>query len=353
MEDRLIATILSRRFVPFAGDPLAMSKQLSWAGLRPHVGSILAAGGIFLAVVSREADLTWPIMWTCLGLGVVVLGPRLSDWRITLGLVVILASHAVAIPGSQVWGTQQRAELLWAANHLFWLAPLACLYLIQHHRVLVLRYACFFYLIEAAAIFVDTPWTAEGFALTSNAAGGTMAVAAVFSAKVGLFWLAPIFYAATAYTGSKTALILLSVAMAAVVIRWNNDKPTLIAAAVLFGVLLFPIVPNFSVGHWGDEMALRHFVSRTPQIFPAGPVPTLGLHSVPMRMSAEIGILALGAWLWLTVWALARRPRLTADWWALALILAISGNDYYTWLGQLAPVWWLLIGRGPRCTQHS
>jgi len=66
------------------------------------------------------------------------------------------------------------------------------------------------------------------------------------------------------------------------------------------------------------------------------------VHNVPLVLVQQLGwagILAAGAWLWITVYCLVK-----TKWkYAWVLILALSVFDHYIFT-QLAPLWWCLIG---------
>ena len=317
-----------------------------------HSGPPLAAASIAFALLTRTIDVWWALMWLALGLALIV-SPKARPQPLVFGLLVcFLLFQALGI----VWTQDQH---LWAINHTLWVAPFLGFYFLRSHVAAVLRWLAYFYAVPALAIYAEAAITltrADGIALTKNAAGGAMAVAATVVAS-GHWAGAYFFLGAAALTGSRTGLAVAVVCTLGVWISQKRARASLVLVGALAAIvgLAFAVRPDYLV-HSGvprerlgeyfvREIKLRHVMSEPVRVRPFGPVASDGLHNTAIRQAVEIGVPAAALWLGLTGWALWRRPRFTPVWWVLGALALISMNDYYVWLGQLAPLWWLLVGR--------
>jgi hypothetical protein len=305
----------------------------------------------------------------------------------------LLLCHALAIPGSLLWGDGN-----WAATAaiVLWMAP--SLMLLSAGTATVFAWMVPAWLVHAALILYAGPtsWSAADGVLVNNGGGvglshnpnlaaGFLCLGIVYLMTTRFRWLVIPLIPALLFTGSRwglavTAVVLLVMVGTKVVPFRPLGATILLCAATVVAVALFtPLgyrvstLDSFAaVAHTvNGEVQARMAVPHLPSVLPHGVVAHPGLHNVPLRIAVESGILAAMVWLGITGWALwpgrgvneqagegqhqppsenasmglsERSDRFRASWWMLLALALLSLADYYTWMGHLGGFWWLLVG---------
>ncbi len=305
------------------------------------------------------------IGWSGLFIGFMLSSPSCGNRRVFWGLIGLLLSHALAIPGSIIWGSGNW-EL--TAGVVMWMAPAVLLYAGANARVFPWLTPAL--LVHAALIFWQgmTNWgmvggfmvqygNPTGLANNRNLAAGFLSIGIIYLVTTRARPLVPILLIAMLFTGSRWGLMVTCGVLVAMAIA-GSISWKMIAAAVLSAVLgvvvigvLFPDgykVAGFdgfanAASTANADIGARLAIPHLPSILPSGVAEHPGLHNVPLRMSVESGLIAAAMWIGITVWALVRRP-LSPTWWLLLTLVLLSMLDYYTWMGHLGGFWWLLVG---------
>lgn len=333
--------------------------------------STVAAFGfaLYLAAMLAMGSFTSPwllVGWLALASGFALSyksqGPRPLFWFL-LGLIGL---HALAIPGSLLWGAGNW-EL--TAGVLIWMAPAVLLYVGATPRVFPFLVPVF--LVHAGLIIWQglTHWHGvsgvlvrdglpTGLAHNSNLAAGFLTVGIIYMlTSPKLRWLTPPMFMALLFTGSRWGLVVAVVAVLAMAVtRRISWVPllTTVGALLLAVFMLGTLTPGgyqvagfdsvAGVIHGGDRgLASRMAVPHIPSFLPSGVAEHSGLHNVPLRIAVESGIAAAALWVGITLWGLLKW-RNGAVWWILLTLVALSMLDYYTWMGHLGGFWWLSIG---------
>ena len=305
----------------------------------------------------------------------------------------LLLCHALAIPGSLLWG-----EGNWEATAaiVLWMAP--SLMLLSAGTTAAFAWLVPAWLVHSALILYAGPtsWSAAGGVLVDNGGGtglshnpnlaaGFLWLGIVCLMTTRFRWLVIPLIPALLFTGSRWGLTVTAVVLLAMVItRIVPFRPlgatillcaTTVVAVALFTPLGYRVstLDSFAaVAHTvNGEVQARMAVPHIPSVLPRGVAAHPGLHNVPLRMAVESGILAALVWLGITGWALwpkrgvneqagegqhqppsenasmalSERPdRFGASWWMLLALALLSLLDYYTWMGHLGGFWWLLVG---------
>ncbi len=357
----------------------------------------LAGLGFAVFLVSSLLVRSFGDIWLGIGwiglFGGFLLAPDKNRGPVLYAGAVLLVCHALAIPGSLLWGDGH-----WEATTaiVLWMAP--SLMILSAGTTGVLPWLVPAWLVHAALILYSGPtsWSAAGGVLVSNGGGsglshnpnlaaGFLCLGIVYLMTTRFRWLVIPLIPALLFTGSRWGLaVTAAVLVAMVVSRTISFKPLgaaiLICAAVVVGVALFsPLgyrastLDSFAavVHTVNGEVQARMAVPHIPSILPHGVAAHPGLHNVPLRIAVESGILAALVWLGITGWALwprggvkpegfrgnhqpegnnaamvlsERSDRFGASWWMLLALALLSLLDYYTWMGHLGGFWWLLVG---------
>ncbi len=267
------------------------------------------------------------IGWTALWIGVIFSGVSRGRSLVFISLLVLLGSHALAIPGSIIWGIGNW-EL--TAGVVLWMAPAMMLYLANDaHRVFAWLVPAV--LVHGALIIWQgfTGWyiigtetirqvQVTGLANNANLAAGFLSLGIIYLMTTRFKWLSLPLLAALLFTGSRwgltvTGLVLVAMALSGA-ISW---KP--LAGAIAAGVLGLFLLGLFTPGTYavagydsiggafyaananiGARLAIPHI----PSFLPSGVAEHPGLHNVPLRIAVENGIIAAVIWVVITGWAL-------------------------------------------------
>ena len=265
--------------------------------------------------------------WVALALGVALTGVSIGNKKVFWSLVALLAFHALAIPGSIIWGSGNW-EL--TAGVVLWMAPALLLYLAKDAQN-VLAWMVPAFLIHAGVIIWQgvTSWEVVGDVTTwdglpaglsnnSNLAAGFLAVGAIYLLTTPLKWLSVPLLIALLFTGSRWGLIVVgAVLLVMTIARAISWRPLVVTLVVMLisvaflgmftpaGYAVAGVNSFASVAHaLTVDVGVRLAVPHLPTFLPSGVAEHPGLHNVPLRIAVESGIIAAGLWVLITGQAL-------------------------------------------------
>ena len=307
--------------------------------------------------------------WLALFAGCFLSPMSLKPRLVFFGLVVLLASHALAIPGSIIWGSGNW-EL--TAGVVFWMAPSLLLYVSDGTRY-VFAWLMPVWLIHSVLIIWAgfTSWTLvegelvpakllpSGLSHNPNIAAGFLVLGIIYLltqrgwAKV----LSTPLLVALLFTGSRWGLLVCAMVIFGLIINrtvsWKWVAGLILAGIVAVGLVGAVTPANYTLAGYssvgaalqpaGTDVVARLAIPHLPSILPRGMAEHPGLHNVPLRIAVESGIIAALLWVGITVWTLTRW-RGGVAWWLFASIILLSMLDYYAWMGHLGSLWWLCVG---------
>jgi hypothetical protein len=205
---------------------------------------------------------------------------------------------------------------------------------------------------------IDPTIRAVGLAQNPNVAGGLLAIGIVYLiASKRWLWALPLF-AALPFPGARLAVcVVFAILPIMVLFRVTTWHAAMVSLAVFLAAMaLTPTVgtdrivatvraPSPVVATTSevlDEAVMRLMPAPTRGtlvgILPQGYAGDIGLHSAPLRLLVELGIIGLGGWVWLSCSALWKR-RQTATWWTMLTMSGLSTLDYYTIMLPLSALW--------------
>ncbi len=284
------------------------------------------------------------LSWAALAVGVLLTGVSIGNRKVFWSLVALLAFHALAIPGSLIWGTGNW-EL--TAGVVLWMAPALLLYL-ANDASRVFAWLIPVFLAHAALIIIEglTNWAIvgevyvrggghnTGLANNPNLAAGFLIIGIIYlmmtprngiwvmwsrgRTHLAITWLAAPLLMALLFTGSRWGLVVAAVLLAAMALRGAISWRPLagaIAVLVLTVVVLGLAGRGYQVAGYGSlaavsrdvqtDVGARLAIPHIPSILPSGVAEHPGLHNVPLRIAIESGIIAAGLWVLITGRALA------------------------------------------------
>ena len=288
-------------------------------------------------------------------------GGKLKHNLTFAGLVILLVSLYIAVPGSIWWGRGNWEVTLY---HTVWMTPFLLLYLIDKGEEVFLWLIPLLVLHSGVLVYqevVGKPGRQMGLLDNPNPAGALLAIGTIYILNTRFKWFAPLLAAGLVFTGSRSAfavflLVFVGLFLSRFLVKHKIDwKPQLLTVLVVGLILLVNTAgEDLSRGTepWTLEMGskaikdlgIRLEVTDSPSFLPKGITYSWGLHSLPERISVELGITAAVVWVFITLYSLVRKPRYTESWWILLTIALLSISEYSVWLGPLAALWWLTIG---------
>ena len=321
-------------------------------------------------MVRSFTDLWMFLGWTALCAGIICGGWSRGSRTVFWGLVALLVFHALAIPGSLIWGN---GNWEMTAGVVLWMAPAMLLYLATDaHRVFIWLIPAF--LIHAALVILEglTHWylvenvmiregTNTGLSNNPNLAAGFLVIGVVYlmASKRPLFQALSLpLVVALLFTGSRWGIIVpvavIGVMALSGAIPWRVLGGGLLALFITV-VAVGLVGGGYQVAGYGSitaalnpvvtDVGVRLAIPHLPSFLPHGVAEHPGLHNVPLRIAIENGLIAAGIWVGITGWAI--RPWVNGETlhrWLLLTLVLLSVLDYYTWMGHLGGFWWLLIG---------
>ena len=209
---------------------------------------------------------------------------------------------------------------------------------------------------------------ADGLTGIPNIAGGFLVIGILYLAFTRHRWLALPLVVALPFTGTRLAVIVLVVLLVLMALPiWRGarvGRPWLFAAVCIivlattqavFGeetkrTSLIRLVGGFDV--LLDDVVTYRMQGQEPipadtnnilaeALRPHGYIGPYGVHSVPLRLFWELGLLGSVAWGAATLILLFRRIG-SPVWWVFLSITLLSTLDYYTWMPlSVSAFWWL------------
>lgn len=369
---------------------IATMAPTTWADTRTTLASACFALYLVAMLTMDSFTSPWlPTGWLALAAGFALAPKSLGPKPIFFALLGLLLLHALAIPGSILWGSGNW-EL--TAGVVMWMAPAFVLYVAGTGQTLSWLAPAF--LIHAGLIIHNgfTNWHysgatliwdgySTGLASNSNLAAGFIVLGLVYALAGKSKWLALPLLMALLFTGSRWGIAVGASTILIMALAGHISGRALavtilglLGAFLLTGLLTpagYTISGHNSFASIGESInssvGSRLAVPHLPSLLPAGIAEHPGLHNVPLRVAFESGVLAAALWVAITGWALikgvlpkgrvvvtmagagngaVRQPQ--ADrrlfWWLLLALAALSMLDYYTWMGHLGGFWWLLVG---------
>lgn len=358
---------------------------------RTHIASACFALYITSSILLRSFASPWlGVGWTALAIGF-WLAPKSAKPRpLFWGLIALLGFHAVAIPGSLIWGSGNWES---TTGVLLWMAPSIALYLagtrqtltwltpvVLVHAGLVLYQSLTAWRWVPERVWIQThptdswigyaktletgQYVATGFpvGLTNNVnlAAGVLVLGLVMFMATRR-WQAQILVIPLALavlaTGSRWGLLVAAVVLVLMTVSGHGSVKTI--GALILGlcaafVVMALVSPNgYQIAGYNsfaavvqvirEDVHARLAIPHLPSFLPHGVAAHPGLHNVPLRIAVESGIQAAVLWVGISAWALWCKPS-RVEWWLLFALVLLSLLDYYTWMGHMGGFWWLLIG---------
>jgi hypothetical protein len=203
--------------------------------------------------------------------------------------------------------------------------------------------------------FVEGATRTGGIAENENAGSAFLLLGVIFlAARPRLKWLSIPLLMAMTFSGSRWVLIVAVITFGLIFLSKYISWKYLLIGMVISFIVLF----GFQHAQLGEAYRVNRSVSNDIQYransseadfniiaiwIPRGFHDT-NLHSLPLRMADETGLVSALAWLAVGAWTLYRRPRYSWAWWSMAAICLLSVMYYHTWI-PMGVLWWLLIAR--------
>ncbi len=280
-------------------------------------------------LVRSFSDIWLFIGWTSLCIGMILGGVHRGPSIVFGSLIALLGFHALAVPGSLLWGSGNW-EL--TAGVVMWMAPALLLYLASDPER-VFHWLIPAWLVHSGLVIWQgfTNWTPagdvilwkgnpSGLASNDNLAAGFLALGIVYLLTTPRKWLTAPLLAALLFTGSRWGIMVVAAIILALVLsRTISFRPVIAICALLIGVVVvlgtftphgyvlaginsFAAIANAVTTDVGVRLAIPHL----PTLLPSGVAEHPGLHNVPLRIAVENGLIAAGLWILITGWALLK-----------------------------------------------
>lgn len=313
--------------------------------LDPSIYSILTGfifGILFLGAILRPAQKR---------------GPRL----IYGGICLILGSAFVALPISAFLGNLAPTIILAALTLGNWLY----FYAAPTRHI-------FYYLIPlwgthcAVALyqwFISDQSRVTGLTPNANATAGMLLLAAVWMMHTRFKWMSLPFVVAMLFTGSRWTTVVAVLVLGGIFLFQSVPRKWLLPGlAGIIGLVVILNLTSLLVGfriidgsldqnieRFADDTNGRFDLAAAKEI--GGPVWWLipkgfvnsGMHSLPIRMAFETGLISALAWVGMTAWTIKKANYKEAPFWMMVTLGLLSVMYYHIWLGPNAPMWWLLL----------
>ncbi len=305
-----------------------------------------------------ELGLGWIFLGLAVGIGHRNIGPKI----VWIPLVILLLSVLAAIPGSMLLGRGLTGITVY---NVVWILPFGLLYLVCNKESILEWIIPLLGLHTMVLIFEGITERSKQSGLLDNAnpAGSLLVIGSVYLLTTKYRWLAPFTMVGLFFTGSRAAVLGLGIVITIMGVIWLYKRYKVYWKPVILGGVLIVVLLGFNLGGvegnlprganlWSmsvittgiTDYQKRIKLTDTPSFIPKGITTSWGLHSLPERISVEFGILAGIAWVFLTIYALTRRPLFNGSWWILFTIVVLAFSEYSMWLGPLAALWWMTLG---------
>ncbi len=325
---------------------------------REHLGAILiiSAFGLYLTQPSLSSPLL-PLAIVLIWTGVAFIGISRPHKVIIACIVVIVASAWLAVPLSQIYN-RSLVPTIWLAILTTVLIPLAW----TARPKLVFNWMVPLWLLHALISIYQ--WFTVGGRVPGLGENQNASAAFLLLGCVHLLngehgrtkWLLLPLVAAMPYMGSRWVAVVAAVVFVALFasrhIDWRYIAVGIISAlGITFALSYDEVIRLFlnrgdlvlaSKGHIIGYSTLELIFALSNWI-PKGFYDS-GIHSLPIRLMHETGILSSLAWLGGVIWVL-RTKRFRAEWWMMLCLLLLSVMYYHIWIGPLGGFWWLLVAK--------
>ena len=304
----------------------------------------------------NELYLGWILLGIAFGLSKRSIG---NKW-VFGGLVFLLLSHALSVPGSIWWGRGHWEVTLY---HTVWITPFILLYLINTSEKVYLWLIPILTLHSAFIVlekFINFGVTDRRIGLLDNAnpAASLLTIGVVFLLHTKFRWITPLLVVALFFNGQRSGLtslaIMIGIITAVTLVRkqWTILFTIVLVIGVSSSIILGTSYGQETRGLWTgptletglNDLVIRWEMTDTPSILPKGVTHSYGLHALVQRIAVELGILAAIVWVSITAYSLLQKPWFNSSWWILLTIIVLSVTEYSVWLGPLAAIWWITIG---------
>ena len=297
--------------------------------------------------------------WIFLGLAFGLSKRSIGNKYIFGGLVFLLLSHVLSIPGSIWWGRGYWELTLY---HTVWMIPFILLYLINTSEKVYLWLIPILTLHSAFIVlekFINFGVTDKRIGLLDNAnpAAALLTIGIVFLLNTRFRYLTPLLVIALFLNGQRSGFASLVIMLGIITIvtlvrkQWTILVPIVLVIGLGLGLI---IVSDYEqkASIWSgntleiglNDLVIRWEMTDIPSIFPKGVTHSYGLHALVQRIAVELGILAAIVWVSITAYSLLQKPWFNSSWWILLTIIVLSVTEYSVWLGPLAAIWWITIG---------
>lgn len=315
-----------------------------------------------LAIVSPWLTYAYSSFWTFSGWLALAVGVCQADkWLpprwLLLCLMTVLLSALVAIPSAALWGfgywqlslSVALGMLPWTVLVIVRLSP----------RVLTLVAPVF--VVHGLVVITQGIVLRErvsGLIHNPNLAAGILVLGITYFLTGKHRWLCIPLLVALPFTGSRWGSIV-AVLMVGIVfiLRQPAWRPVLVSLAIVVACIwvTWHLIPqNYRLVNTVEENTGRVVTDMTYRLrnaegfrftgLPMGVNGSDGIHSAPVRVAVEWGILAAITMVALTTYALLKRPVRTQAWWLLLAWSLLGILDYYPVMPNFIAWWFLLLG---------
>lgn len=295
----------------------------------------------------------------CIFMGV-YFAPRCVTWNKTTALALTICGSAlIAIPVSLIIDERSAPATGFLAMATLLLFPL--LFVANVHKIFYALIPGWF--LQASVMAwqwffendrLSIPWRTGGIAENENAGAAFLLLGAIFLVSdKRLKWLAVPLLMVIPFSGGRWVLV---VAVAIFGLMFLSRKVQWKWILVGIGITFLALI-GLQHSQFAEAYRVNADVKKDVQ-YRANPedadfsfwaiwIPRgfhdTNLHSLPIRMADETGLLSTLAWAAVGAIALWRQPRYSWQWWCLAAVCLLSVMYYFTWIGPLGMFWWLLV----------
>lgn len=304
----------------------------------------------------HELYLGWAFLGIAFGLSRKSIG---NKWVFT-GLLFLLGSQALAIPGSIWWGRGYWEMTLY---HTVWIIPFILLYLLNVGEkvylwlIPILLLHSSFIILENLVNNFGVTDSRIGLLDNANPSAALLTIGIVFLLNTKFRGITPLLVVALFLNGQRSGLgsLAIMITILTLVSLVKRQWAVLLGILIVVGVGLSILISSDygdKASVWSgntldrglDDIGIRWESTDLPSIWPKGLTHSKGLHALVQRIAVELGIFAAIVWTIITAYSLLQKPWFNLSWWTLLSMVVISITEYSMFLGPLAALWWLTIG---------
>jgi len=336
----------------------------SISSIKRHVGAacLALATAIYLTEPSINSALL-PLAFALFGVSVFLIGTTKLN-RVYVALIGIIVTSAwLAVPFSMLFSRPLAPTILLAVFTSI-MVPL----LFLKERQIILYWLIPVWIIQYGLMayqWISEPNRANGLAQNANAGSSFLLLGAIFLIhQPRLRMLAVPLLVAIPFSGSRWVLLVgIGVFGLMFLFKCVNWKwSALVITSALALLITFQHTELLAAYRQGMNNSIQDIDTHADVsqgdydgwkiLIPKGFHDTT-LHSLPLRMADETGLLSALAWLGVGAFSFYQKPRRGSHWWMLAAVYLLSAMYYFTW--YLLPFWWLLVAKekAPPATRPS